>query len=143
VRKLITAGMSPEELSALKAKIWVRVDRNGLEARPGLGPCHLWTGPLSDPYRGGYGRVYVAGRQVNVTILVLELEGRPLGEGKFALHHCDVSPCVRLDHLYEGTHADNARDREARGRRRGHYESEESRRLRLEAAAIDTVIGNE
>ena len=29
----------------------------------------------------------------------------------FACHHCDVPPCVRPDHLFDGTHEENMLDR--------------------------------
>lgn len=34
----------------------------------------------------------------------------------WALHHCDNQGCVRPDHLYLGTHADNTRDAVVRRR---------------------------
>lgn len=37
---------------------------------------------------------------------------------RHVLHTCDNSMCVRREHLYEGTNADNVRDRVARGRSR-------------------------
>lgn len=33
-----------------------------------------------------------------------------------ALHRCDNPPCVRPDHLFDGTHADNMRDRNQKQR---------------------------
>lgn len=42
--------------------------------------------------------------------------GRNLAPGEQALHTCDNSACVNPDHLYVGTHADNMRDKVARGR---------------------------
>jgi DNA-binding XRE family transcriptional regulator len=32
------------------------------------------------------------------------------------LHHCDNRLCINVDHLYLGTHHDNMRDRDSRGR---------------------------
>lgn len=40
----------------------------------------------------------------------------PIPAGLSVLHHCDNPPCIELDHLYLGTDADNAHDRDARGR---------------------------
>jgi hypothetical protein len=40
----------------------------------------------------------------------------PIPAGLNVQHHCDVPDCVRLSHLYLGTHKDNARDRDERGR---------------------------
>lgn len=34
----------------------------------------------------------------------------------FVLHHCDTPACVRFDHLFEGTAADNTADMRAKGR---------------------------
>jgi hypothetical protein len=34
----------------------------------------------------------------------------------FVLHTCDNPKCCRPGHLYQGTHADNVRDRVSRGR---------------------------
>jgi hypothetical protein len=33
-------------------------------------------------------------------------------------HRCDNPPCIKVDHLELGTHADNVTDRESRGRGR-------------------------
>lgn len=40
-------------------------------------------------------------------------------EGLYILHSCDFGGCVNIEHMRLGTQADNARDREERGRTRG------------------------
>jgi hypothetical protein len=45
-----------------------------------------------------------------------ELTYGPISEDTIICHHCDNPPCCRPDHLFDGTHADNAQDREAKGR---------------------------
>ena len=85
-----------------------------------LYPCKLWTGRIG---HNGYGQRYVRGSNpkryapVHREALAQRL-GRPILEGMNALHHCDVPNCYQAEHIYEGTHADNARDRDERGRAR-------------------------
>ncbi len=40
----------------------------------------------------------------------------PIPPGLYVLHRCDHKTCVRPSHLFLGTAADNARDRERKGR---------------------------
>ena len=40
----------------------------------------------------------------------------PIPKGMFVLHHCDNPPCVRPDHLFLGTAADNTADMMSKGR---------------------------
>jgi hypothetical protein len=82
--------------------------------------CLLYQGAAR---RNGYAYVYVGRdtqgrkRQRGVHVVVLEEKiGRRLDPGVMALHTCDVKLCVNRDHLYAGTHADNMRDRDERGR---------------------------
>lgn len=71
--------------------------------------CWIWTGPR---VRGGYGRagVNLAHR------LAWERANGPIPEGLFVLHRCDNPPCCNPSHLFLGTHDDNMRDRDAKGR---------------------------
>lgn len=42
--------------------------------------------------------------------------GRQLTENECALHACDNPPCIRSAHLFAGTFADNAKDRDKKNR---------------------------
>lgn len=79
--------------------------------------CWLWTGSTDGH---GYGTINPGGRGLSplkAHRVSLEIYlGRPIREGMGALHHCDNLPCVRPDHLFEGTQADNAADMVAKQR---------------------------
>jgi len=90
------------------------IDLNGPEARPGLGPCHLWTGARNNK---GCAWFWFNGRPRIAARLVLEQKlGRQLLPGMETLHACDVRHCVNPDHLSEGTHRQNRADCVAWGR---------------------------
>jgi hypothetical protein len=40
----------------------------------------------------------------------------PIPDGKLVLHACDEPSCINPDHLFLGSNADNAADRDAKGR---------------------------
>ncbi len=63
------------------------------------------------PYR----RVYMGKPNGKVTYMSAHryswmINCGPIPDGLFVLHTCDNPACVRPDHLYLGTHADNMRD---------------------------------
>lgn len=74
-----------------------------------LSDCQEWTGTR---FANGYGRV---GNRKAHRVVWEEHHG-PIPPGLLVLHHCDNPPCVNPDHLYLGTHKDNARDRKLRER---------------------------
>ena len=89
-----------------------KVDRSG-----GPDACWPWTVGTN---KKGYGCFAVGRRGEGMVIahrVALERKlGRPIKPGYFSLHHCDNPPCNNPAHLFEGTHKDNARDRNGKGR---------------------------
>lgn len=97
---------------ALK-RFWSRVNKNGPTA-PGMTTnCWLWTGGT---FGGRYGHFWVGGHSIGAHRFSLEIKlGRSLLPDMCACHTCDVGLCLRPDHLFEGTQADNVADRVAKG----------------------------
>lgn len=77
------------------------------------GRCQLWLG---ERIRGRYGRVRWRGRKILAHRATWECERGPIPEGMQVLHRCDNPPCRNIDHLFLGTNAENAADRDAKGR---------------------------
>jgi HNH endonuclease len=89
-------------------RFWARVRKTDA--------CWEWTGSTR---HFGHGHLNVSGRRVLAHRFSWELANGPIPPGLQINHHCDNPPCVRPDHLYLGTQADNTRDRVERGRSRG------------------------
>jgi hypothetical protein len=78
--------------------------------------CWEWQGVRSPL---GYGRYYPAmGVKLQSHRHAYELAHGAIPEGMHVLHRCDNPPCCNPDHLFLGTHADNMKDRQAKGRTR-------------------------
>lgn len=82
---------------------------------PGDG-CWVWANKQDYVYNQrtrsyGYARVRYNGKLVQATHVAWELtNGVPFPNDKFACHHCDYPPCIRPEHVFPGTHAENMRD---------------------------------
>lgn len=80
-------------------------------------PCIEWPASRN---RDGYGRADIHTRICRKARrahrVAWEEANGPIPDEMLVCHRCDNPPCVNVDHLYLGTHADNARDRVARGR---------------------------
>jgi hypothetical protein len=93
--------------STLVERFWPRVQK---------GPSYwLWTGAR----RHAYGEILDHGHKLYTHRVAYELTYGPLLPGQKVCHHCDTPLCVRPDHLFAGTQADNLRDCDRKGRKGG------------------------
>lgn len=90
----------------LAERLWEKVDRSG--------DCWIWTAARNGY---GYGMFYLNGRTVPAQRVSWELTNGPWPANMHACHTCDNPPCVRPDHIFPGTNADNIADCNAKGRR--------------------------
>lgn len=94
-----------------RERFWLKV-----QVGPG---CWTWTGSVN---RLGYGLVRINGdRQTSRAANRVAYEyayNVQVPDDKVVCHRCDNPSCVRPDHLYVGTPADNSRDMQERNRAR-------------------------
>jgi hypothetical protein len=104
--------MSRLPFHSLESHFWFYVDKD-----PAPDACWLWQGTIT-PY--GYGRMKHHKIQYTAHRLAWILANGPIPEGLQVCHHCDIRGCVRNDgqqsHLFLGTAAKNAQDRNRKGR---------------------------
>lgn len=97
----------------LAERLWENVKK--LE---GESACWVWTGAVR---YNGYGHIRIR-TGISQAVwrathrIAWELTCGPIPEGLEVCHRCDNPLCVRLDHLFLGTHADNMTDCRAKGR---------------------------
>lgn len=95
----------PIPMEAIAARFWSKVEKNE-------DGCWEWTGK----HARGYAYISIANRWRRAHRVAYELVKGPIPEGAYICHTCDNPGCVRPDHLYAGTPADNMRDKQAKGR---------------------------
>lgn len=102
--------MAPK-VRPIEERFWTHVSR-------GSG-CWLWTGHREGS--GRYGQIWVRrGRndyaRQPAHRVAWEITYGAIPEGMCVCHRCDTPLCVRPDHLFLGTQADNMADMKAKGR---------------------------
>lgn len=81
--------------------------------------CWVWTGARLHQRHGDYGRISAGHRRGRILLahrVSYEFSFGPIPDGMYVLHKCDNPPCVRPDHLFLGTQADNQADKLTKGR---------------------------
>lgn len=88
--------------------IWSLVDQSH-----GSGSCWEWQGTITSY---GYGQVKASGQVWRAHRLIYQLTHGSIPDGLVVRHTCDNRKCCNPAHLELGTHDDNMRDRQVRGR---------------------------
>lgn len=88
------------------ATFWSMVDKTD--------GCWIWTGGVACSH--GYGAINVGGKPRLCHRFSYEIHYGSIPEGKFVLHKCDNTMCVKPDHLFLGSHLDNMLDKTLKGR---------------------------
>lgn len=112
----------PLDLNDLEFRFWSKVAVIDDDSS-----CWEWSGgrgPAPDNYgsfRWNHPKTGLSTVSASSVVAMFLTDGcLPANQGN---HHCDNPPCSRPKHLYDGTHAENMRDKSTRGRSRTRRQS--------------------
>jgi hypothetical protein len=97
--------------------------------------CIIWLGAKT---HNGYGQLRNKGRAILAHRAMWELWCGPIPTGMLVCHRCDTRSCVRIDHLFLGTAADNSSDMVQKGRSHD-LRGERSPRAKLTAEQVAKI----
>jgi HNH endonuclease len=118
VRQL-TKGIIPNKPEKVKAKSMPHSLLERLERFIDKSDnCWEWTASTT---KQGYGHLTFRYRTLYAHRAMWECINGEIPDGLDVLHKCDNPPCVNPDHLFLGTHQDNMKDRDLKGRGRNKF----------------------
>lgn len=79
----------------------------------GPNDCWNWT---AYKIPTGYGQYWADGTMKSSHRIAWEIANGPIPDGMFVCHKCDNKTCVNPNHLFLGSHQDNMKDRNSKGR---------------------------
>jgi hypothetical protein len=97
----------------VRDKEWLLSRLREVVVVPELGPCWQWTKSVQV---SGYGQFTMDNKLIRAHRFAWLLFNGPVPDGILVCHKCDNPPCCNPEHLFLGTHADNARDKVLKGR---------------------------